>query len=439
MNRVFYYIFIIIVLSSCSLNKNSKFWSKTEDTKQQLNLNKQQKKIEKIFEEEEVLSKEFNQNLNIKLSDKFILPKSLTNYDNNNGRINFNGDLQKTSRYKFKKIKNFYQHEPEISFQAKNIIFFENKGSILKFDEDSKLIWKKNYYSKSEKKLNPILQFANDNKFLVVADNIAKYFMLNIDTGELIWSKNSVAPFNSEIKIYKNKFFIIDFSNTLRCFSLKDGSELWNVKTQNSLIKSQKKLSLVIVDNKILFNNSIGDVSAVDLNKGELLWQLPTQNSLVYESTFSLETSSIIADKKTLFFSNNKNQLFSIDISTGSFNWQTKLNSSLRPSLDDNILFTVSLEGYLFLIDKNNGNTIRVTDIFDNFKIKNRNLIKPTGFALGVKNAYISTDNGRLIVVDIKTGKATSILKIDNEKILRPSISNENLFVVKDNAIIKLN
>ena len=57
----------------------------------------------------------------------------------------------------------------------------------------------------------------------------------------------------SQLKIYKDKFFIIDLSNTLRCFSLKDGSELWNVKTQNSLIKSQKKLSLVIVDNKILF------------------------------------------------------------------------------------------------------------------------------------------------------------------------------------------
>ena len=368
MNRIFYFIFFIIVLSACSFNESSKFWSASESIKQQPNPSQNKKKIDKIFEEEKVFSKEFNQNLNIEIKENFISTKSSAKYNNNYGRINFNGDLKKTSRYKFKKIKNFYQHEPAISFQKKNIIFFENKGTILKFDEDSNLIWKKNYYSKSEKKLNPILQFSNNNQFLIVADNIAKYFMLDVETGDLIWSKNSLAPFNSEIKIYKDKFFIIDFSNTLRCFSLKDGSELWKVKTQNSLIKSQKKLSLVIVNDKIFFNNSIGDISAIDLNKGELLWQLPTQSSLVYESTFSLETSSIIADKKTLFFSNNKNQLFSIDIDTGSFNWEAKLNSSLRPSLDNNILFSVSLEGYLFLIDKNNGNTIRVTDIFDNFK-----------------------------------------------------------------------
>ena len=39
---------------------------------------------------------------------------------------------------------------------------------------------------------------------------------------------------------------VVDFSNTLRCFSLKDGSELWNVKTENVLIRSQKKLSIIL-------------------------------------------------------------------------------------------------------------------------------------------------------------------------------------------------
>ena len=104
-----------------------------------------------------------------------------------------------------------------------------------------------------------------------------------------------------------------------------------------------------------------------------------------------------------------------------------------------NILFTVSLEGFLFLIDKKNGNIIRVTDVFDNFKPKNRKLIKPSGFILGKKNIYLSTNNGRLLVIDITTGKVISTLKIDKEKILRPSVVNEKLFVAKDNAIIRLN
>ena len=301
------------------------------------------------------------------------------------------------------------------------------------------MVWKKNYYSKDEKKLNPALQFASNDQYLIIADNIAKYFMLDIETGDLVWSKNNLAPFNSQIKIYKDKFLVVDFSNTLRCFSIKDGKELWNVRTQNSLIRSQKKLSMVIVKDIVFFNNSIGDISAVDLNDGGLLWQLPTQSSLIYESSFSLKTSDLISDNKTLFFSNNKNKFFSIDIDTGSFNWERKINSSLRPTLVENVLYTVSLEGYLFLIDKNNGNILRSTDIFETFKVKKRDSIKPTGFILGRNKIYLSTSNGRLLIVDIATGKTISALKLDNEKILRPIIKDKNLFVVKDNAIIKLN
>jgi len=283
------------------------------------------------------------------------------------------------------------------------------------------------------------MQFANDGKALIIADNIAKYYKLDLLNGNIIWSKKNLAPFNSQIKIYKDKFFIIDFSNTLRCFSIKNGKELWNIKTENSLVRSQKKLSMVIVNDVIYFNNSIGDISAVDIKKGELLWQLPTQSSLIYEAAFSLETSDIISDSTSLFFSNNKNQIFSIDLGSGSFNWENKVNSSLRPTLVGNYLFSISIEGYLVVIEKNNGNIIRVTDIFKNLKSKKRKEIKPVGFIMGLNNIYLSTNNGRIFVVDIVSGKTKYVLKIDNEKISRPIISGNNLFVVKDNAIIKLN
>ncbi len=434
MNKIISFIIFFIIITSCSFNQNSKFWSASQNIPEEKDSN-----FKEIFVTEESLEKELNSNLKIKLNNKVNNDLAVRNYFNNDGRLDYDGELKKSSRYKFSKIKNFYQYEPTVSLNKKNLIFFDDKGSIIQFNEKSKLLWKKNYYSKSEKKLKPIMQFANNGKFLVVADNIAKYYMLDLDSGNLIWTKKNLAPFNSQIKIYDDKFFIIDYSNTLRCFSLKDGKELWNIKTENSLIRSQKKLSMVIVNGFIYFNNSIGDISAVDINKGELLWQLPTQSSLIYESSFSLETSDIITDSKSLFFSNNKNQLFSIDLGSGSFNWKNKVNSNLRPTLVGNYLFTVSIEGYLVVTEKISGNIIRVTDIFKKFKAKKRAKIKPTGFVMGLNNIYLSTNNGRILVIDVLTGKTKSTLKIDNEKISRPIILDKNLFVVKDKAIIKLN
>ena len=71
-----------------------------------------------------------------------------------------------------------------------------------------------------------------------------------------MWSKYNSSPFNSQIKTHKNKFFVIDFENILRCFSIKDGNEIWNFKTEKSFIKSQQKLSLIVNNNKetLFFN-----------------------------------------------------------------------------------------------------------------------------------------------------------------------------------------
>ena len=196
---------------------------------------------------------------------------------------------------------------------------------------------------------------------------------------------------------------------------------------------------MVIHENKIYFNNSLGDITAVDIEKGQLLWQLPTQNSLIYESAFSLEASDIVADDETIYFSNNKNQFFSIDINNGVLNWEQRINSTLRSTIIDNYIFTVSKEGYLIIIDKISGNIIRSTDIFKGFKDKKRVKIEPTGFVVGTKNIYLTTNSGRLLIIDITTGSTKTIIKIDSDKISRPAILKKNMYIIKDNSIIKLN
>ena len=434
MSNFLVFFLIIIFTANCSLDKKTGIWTKKEK------IIKEEKKpeIREVFKENKALELELNKNLKIKLKAKLIKNSFINNFDNNNGRINYNGNLENISKFKFSKIDNFDQYEPEIVFDRDNVIFFDNKGSILKFNNSSNLIWKKNYYTKVEKKQKPILFFAINKNVLIVTDNIAKYYAININNGELLWSKNHSAPFNSNVKIYKDKFFVVDFENTLACYSIKNGKKLWTIKTEKTFIKSQKKLSLLIVDNKVFFNNSIGDISSVDINSGDLLWQTPTQSSAIYENAFFLKTSDLIADNNSILFSNNRNEFYSLDIKTGIVNWKTKINSNLKPTLIDSMIFTISSEGYLFVINNKSGNIIRITDIFNLFKIKKRLEIKPVGFIVGTEKIYLTTNHGRLLIIDVLTGKTKSILKIDNEKISRPFVLNENLFIIKENSIIKL-
>ena len=433
MGKILGLFLIFLLILNCSLDKKSGFWTQKEKIQVEKNLI-----IKELFEKESALNNEFNANVKIQLKSK---PQSnnFNNNLNNSGRVNFNGKLENKSKFKFSNIDNFDQFEPEIIFDENNIIFFDNKGSLLKFDNSSKLIWKNNFYHKSEKKLNPKLFFGAYKETLIIVDNLAKYYAVNLKTGKLIWSKTNSAPFNSQIKVYKDVFFVTDYENVLRCFSIKNGDEIWRVDTESTFIKSQKKLSLVLVEDKIIFNNSVGDISAVNVNTGDMIWQTPTQDSSIYENSFLLQTSDLVANKNSILMSNNRNEFFSISVDTGTINWQNKINSNVRPSVIDNLVFTVTIEGFLVVIDNDTGNIIRITNIFDRLKKRKKSNIKPVGFIVGTNNIYLTTDNGLLIIIEILSGRSSSILKIDNEKISRPFVVNKNLFIIKDNEIIKLN
>ena len=446
MNKTFYKLFIILFLSSCSapdwLDTSRGIFGTGEKI---VNPNDPNKK--KIFSDADIFEKELNVNLKINLKEKFKKKSFVNNLTNNNGLVNFNGKLKKVSKYKFKKIKQFEYTQPELYFTELNtIIFFDNKGSIINFNQKSQIIWKKNYYSKQDKKNNPILFFAGNKKTLIVADNLAKYYAINLSDGELLWEKNNSSPFNSQVKIFKDKFFAVDSENILRCFSIKNGKELWNYKTDKSFIKSPQKLSLVINNNRVIFMNTLGDVSSVDIETGKLLWQTPTQSNQIYESSFSLKNSDLILDKKGIFFSNNKNEFYALDETTGIVLWKQNLNSNLRSTFIENLIFSVTLEGYLAILDARNGNILRMTNIFERIKkyekkglLADRTTVIPIGFIVSDKKIYISLSNGNLVSVDLLTGKSLDVVKIDGEKISRPYIFNNEMFVIRDNAILKLN
>ena len=435
MNKIFNFLILFLLVSNCSLDTKSGLWSQSE------NLSSEKESVEeKLFEDSEIYEKEFNVELKINLKNELKKNSFINNLINNNGIIKFNGKLTKISKYRFSKIDQFDYYQPELLITDKNtLIFFDNKGTILNFSENNKLIWKNNIYSKNEKKQNPILYFASNNKTLFVADSIAKYYAINLSDGKLLWLKNNSAPFNSQIKIFEDKFFVIDFENILRCFSIKDGKEIWNFKSEKSFIKSQQKLSLIINDNKLVFINTLGDLNSVDINTGNLVWQTPTQSSAIYENYFSLKNSDIILENQTIYFSNNKNELFAIDERNGVIKWKQNINSNLRPTFADGLVFTITLEGYLAAIDSRNGNILRMTNVLNKIKNYKQKNIKPEGFIITSNRIYLSLNNGRLIIIDTASGKPIDIKKIDNEKISRPYVLNNDMFIIRDNAILKLN
>ncbi len=420
----------IIILNQCSLDTKTGLW-----TEKQI-IEKKKDNLEEVFKTQEIIEKEFNSNLKIKITSPYKQKPFINNLTNNSGYINFDSELKNISKFKFKKIKNFNFINPDLLIGNDNsLVFFDEKGSILKFDENSKLLWKKNYYDKKQIKQKPSLYFSTNNKILIVADSIANLYAINYTDGNLIWKNFSTASFNSEIKIFEDKVFLVDFENVLRCISIKNGKEIWSFGTEKSYIKSQRKLSIIVQNELVIFIDTFGDINAVDINTGSLIWQAQTINEDIFESAFLLKNSGLVYDDGLIFVSNNQNKFFAIDARNGFVKWEQSVNSYIEPTVIENLVLTVSEEGYFFVINKSNGSILRSTNILDT---TNSEKVFPTGFIVAKKHIFVSLSNGRLIKVSIKDGKTKDIIKVDGGKISRPYILNQQMYILRDNAIIKI-
>jgi len=429
--RISLILLIFVFFSNCSFDTKSGIWTNNE----KITRNDQ---IKILFKKDKAISREFNQTFLINTPLK-MNKKNNSLISNNFGPQIIKDSFDVKSKYNFSKIKYFENFNPELVFDKENLIFFDKRGSIIKFNDTSKILWKKNYYSKKEKKLLPILNFSLNKNVLIVTDSLAKFYALNLKSGEILWTKIHTSVLSSEIKIDKDKFYVVDSENDISCFSLIDGKKIWTFKSDYELIKSQKKLSIVYDDSKVYFNNSKGDIYALDKINGNLVWLTPTRTDTESLKSFLIKSSKLVLDQGNLFFSNNNNTFFSLDSNTGFINWIQNINSEFKPVISENIIFSISSDGYLFLINKTNGSIIRINDIFTNFSPKKIKEMSISGFVVGLNKIYLSLNNGKILEINISNGKLTNILKISRGKISKPFINSGKIFIVKNDGIIKLN
>ena len=426
-------ILFILFFNSCSFDTRSGIW-----TKEKISLDsKENNQIKELFKKEILNENEFNPNLKLSIKN---FTESKNKYKGNNfGALKVNSSFKNISKYSYSKIEYFEQFEPKAVFVDKDLIFFDKKGSIIKFDHESKIKWKVNYYSKKEKKLLPTLRFERSNKNLLVTDNFAKIYLINTSNGKLIWTKEHDVSLISQLKIENNKFYVLDANNTFSCYSLLDGQKIWEFKGEKRLINSQKQTSVIISDDSVIFNNTKGEIISLDKLNGNLNWLTPTIEYGESLQSFLVKNSDLVLDENNIYFSNNKNSFFSLDVNLGFINWRQDISSKLRPVVIDNIILTISPKGYLYILEKNSGNIIRVTDIFYNYKSKKRKKLEINGFIATMDKIYLSTKNGKIIKVNIENGNIDLVYRLSRSKISKPYVNNSKIYIIKDNGIIKIN
>jgi len=447
MTRKFFFILSIILLFNCSFDNKTGIWSGSDKEKRKMSeIEKEQKKVistVKLYSSENLYESEVsntNQTILTEAKKNESWKMSGMNLKNHYGHIYLSGFnniflKKKIGKNKFQLSRNLSQ--PLIINQK--IFISDDTGTIFCIDKRGKILWKKNIYKKLYKKVFKTLTLAIYNNDIYVADNIGFIYKLKILNGEPAWIKNHGIPFKSNIKIFKDKIYLINQDNRLLSFDTNEGTLLWDVRSVSSFIKSQSFLSLAISDEgNLVILNSGGDLMKLNAETGGIYWTLSTVGSLFAHDTDFFNSSNIVLTDDEIIFS-TLNSTFSFNSITGQNNWELNIGSTNTPIIDGDNIFLVTNNGFLININRTNGEIIRSTNVLKILK-KRKQETEVTGFILGSEKIYIVTRNGHLIICSANLGTPENYRKIGDNINVNPIISSGSLYILTEKSrIIGLN
>ena len=437
----------IVLLTNCSFDNKTGIWSGGEDERGRISdLEKQQKQIidiQNVYSSDSVYSEEISLTKNINLTE----PKKNLGWQMQGLNLqNFLGNLylsgteniflkKKIGKNKFDLSK--IMNSPLI-FED-NILYSDDTGTIFNVSINGKINWKKNLYKKLYKRVYKNLSYIIYDNTIYVADNIGFIYALSFDSGKLLWIKNHGVPLKSNIKIFNDRIYLINQDNRIICLKVSDGSQIWDIRSVSSFIKSQDFLSVAISKKgNVLSINSSGDLFKVNGVNGNIYWSTNISGSLYAHGTDFFKSTDIVIVNEDIIFSAGSS-ILSHKINSGRQNWEKEINSVSAPIVVGSQIFFVSDNGYFIIMEKDTGEIISSTNILQILKNKKQKT-KIVGFIMGSGKIYSVTLNGYLIISSANSGKVESFKKIGDPVISTPIINNGSLFILtEDSRIIGFN
>ena len=429
-------IFLLFLIISCSSDK---------DKKVDLEIFKKQGEKINVFEANNVFDKEVDSSSILQLNQPQLNKKWSYEYFSSN---NFYDHLVYEGKFQdiFKKSIGDYINKNNDSgslLAFENFAFFsDEKGKIYKFDtSNQKIIWELKIYESSYNDYPKNIVLFLNGDVLYAADNLGFIYSIDVQTGKIIWQQNYGIPFSSNLNFHKGVLFVVNQNSRLYAFNPSDGQKIWSFESLSGLIKPSRSSNISLYDNKLLFSNDVGDITAIDLDQQVIIWtkNILSQNTILNNLVFKI--SNILIDKKDVYVSSNSGDLFNFNLETGEIKWSLKLSSIQNHISTDKYLFVLTENAYVVALNKLNGSILWSLNLNKHLKsiIEGSNVgifSTPTnndhfGLLLGSGYLYLTSASGYIFKISAVDGKYISSKKINNELSRAP--------IIVDNKILILN
>ena len=438
-------IFFSLIIYSCSSDK---------DKKVDLDIFKKQGEKINVFDLNNVFDKEVDARSLLQLNQPQLNKKwSYEHFSSNNfyEHLIYDGKFQDI----FKKSIGDYVNKNNDSGSLlvfENFVFFSyEKGKIYKFDiNNKKIIWEIKIYQSAVNNFPKNIALFLNSDVLYAADNLGFIYSINTETGKKIWQQEYGIPFSSHLNFHRGVLYVVNQNGRLYAFNPVDGEKIWSFESLSGLIKPSRSSNISIYENKLLFSNDLGDITAIDLNQQVIIWSKNILSQNTISNNLVFRVSNILVDKKDIFVSSNSGSLFNLNIETGETKWSSKVSSIQHHIITDKYLFVLTDNAFVIAFSKFDGNILWSLNMNKYSKpiVEGSNIgIFSTpitnshfGLLLASNHLYLVSTSGFIFKISALDGKYISNKKISSELSRAPIIVDNKIFIFnRSSELIILN
>lgn len=440
--KIFFVLSIIIFINHCSFDTRTGIWKNESYSSK-----KKENKVFEDFKKISISEQLFNKTIAFTGDLVSTIPVPMINnqwqdvfYNSNNNSKNFKYNNSNKIAFKSQKLTNAKIDNYKLFIDG-NLIVSDKKGNIILYSLDNeKIILKFNFYKKKFKRIKKNLNLLVEKNIIYVADNLGYVYALNYKKNKVIWAKNYKIPFNSNIKIFKEKIFVSNQNNNLFILNKTDGSLIKSIPTEEFVIKNKFTNNLSYNDNEELFYlNSFGSLYSINLKSNEVNWFNNFNQSTNLTTSDLFEGSIIVNSDKIVIISSNDNT-YLIDSNSGSVIKRLNFSTKIKPIIMNNFIFFISKNNYLISLNLNTNEFLYSYNIGALIEVSEKtvNNLSLNSFMILNNEIFIFFDNSQVANIDIN-GKFKKLFKLPSKINSFPiSIDSGILYLNNKNKLVFL-
>ena len=442
MNKINYLIISFFLINNCSFDNKTGIWTGSDQITKKENNSKQN--TEFIFKKQNIKISEID--LSTEQTIKIDKPKNYNEwsqrYQNKSNNINNVTFLNEGNYQKLSKISNSRVNK-NILVYKNNLFFSDSRGNIGAFSlRENKLLFKYNFYKKKLKKIKKEIKLLVKENTIIAVDNFGYIYSIDYKQKKIVWAKNFLIPFRSNLKIINETLFVSDEKNKVILINIKNGNKIDELYTQPSQAVSDFESNLAVDNNNnLLFMSTSGILYSLNfINNKSINWiiNFKQESEIIYKGN-----PIIVSNDKIIISSKDNISLINVN---GAKIWDLNIKSNLSPIVSGNTIFTVNKDNYLILINKNTGQIIFSKDIYSLItkefqKNLKRKIKKISHIYLTGNKLLLISENSYFIEVNLKNIINVNSIKKNPLKISSDVIfyDKKMVFINKSNRIYKVN